>query len=62
MQGQSKPQTKGLMRRQKGWIGFVRSYNNYVENSSYDSMTWGKGTMKAKEVTKDEMGKITYKF
>jgi len=50
------------MRRQKGWIGFVRSYNNYVENSSYDSMTWGKGTMKAKEVTKDEMGKITYKF
>jgi len=49
------------MRRQKGWIGFVRGYKKYIEEGKYDDITWGTGS-KAKEVTKDVMGKITYKF
>ena len=55
-------ENKALLRRQKGWKGFVQSYNNYCDNGSYDDMKWGKGTLKPKSVTKDEMGKITYKF
>jgi hypothetical protein len=62
MEGQNKPQTKGLMRRSKGWIGFVRSYNNYIENGSYDKMTWGRGTKSPKDVSTDAMGKTIYKF
>jgi len=50
------------MRRQKGWIGFVRSYKNYIENGGYDEVEWGKGTKSPKEVTKDAMGKTIYKF
>jgi hypothetical protein len=63
MQGQEKPQTKGLLRRRKGWIGFVRGYKKYIEDSNYDDITWcsnGRGV--AKKVTEDAMGKITYKF
>jgi hypothetical protein len=62
MEGQNKPQTKGLMRRRKGWIGFVRSYNNYIKNGSYDDLKWDSKLAKASSVTVDEMGKITYKF
>jgi len=50
------------MRRQKGWIGFVRSYKNYIENGSYDDVKWGKGTKDPKEVNTDAMGKTIYKF
>ena len=57
----NKPQ-KALMRRQKGWIGFVRSYKNYIENGGYDDVRWGKGTKDPKEVTTDAMGKTIYKF
>lgn len=45
------------MRRQKGWIGFVRSYKNYVENGHYDRIVWGDRTKEPKEITKDVMGK-----
>ena len=50
-------ENRSLMRRQKGWKGFVRSYKNYVENGHYDEVKWGEGTKKPKSVTKDIMGK-----
>ena len=54
---------KPLMRRQKGWIGFVRAYKNYIENGSYDDMDWKSGgTKKPKSVTKDVMGKEIQKW
>lgn len=28
--------------QRKGWIGFVRSYRKFVEESSYDDIKWGK--------------------
>ena len=55
-------ENKALMRRTKGWIGFVRSYNNYIKNGSYDVMDWGSGTKKPKSVTIDKMGKETQKW
>lgn len=51
-----------VLRRQKGWKGFVRSYNNYIKNGSYDNVKWGKGTIKPKERTKDIMGKEIIKY
>ena len=62
MQGENKQGNKALMRRQKGWIGFVRSYKNYIEHGNYDNMKWDTKMAKASSVTVDEMGKITYKF
>ena len=64
MEGQHKPQTKGLMRRRKGWIGFVRGYKKYIKDSNYDCINWDSNTCRetVKEVTQDAMGKITYKF
>ena len=50
-------ENRALMRRTKGWTGFVRSYNNYIKNGSYDKMNWGTGSKKAKSVTKDKMGR-----
>ena len=50
------------MRRQKGWIGFVRSYKNYVENGQYDRIVWGDRTKEPKEVIKTEMGKEIQKW
>jgi len=55
-------ENKALMRRTKGWKGYVRSYNNYIENGSYDVMDWGTGTQKPKSVTKDKMGKEIQKW
>lgn len=55
-------ETKPLLRRQKGWPGFVRSYRNYIENGSYDQVKWGKRTKEPKSVEKTPMGKIIYKF
>ena len=51
-----------FLRRQKGWMGFVRSYNNYIENGSYDNVKWGSGTLAPKKVEVDPMGKTTYTF
>lgn len=53
---------KPLMRRQKGWIGFVRSYKKYIESGNYDEIKWGEGTVKPKDVEVDHMGKKTYRF
>ena len=50
-------ENKALMRRSKGWKGFVRSYTNYITNGSYDKIKWGEGTKDPKSVTKDKMGK-----
>jgi hypothetical protein len=50
------------LRRQKGWIGFVRSYKNYITNGSYDSIKWGDRTSEPKEVTRTEMGKEIQKW
>ena len=50
------------MRKSKGWIGFVRSYNNYIKNGSYDKMKWGDRTQEPKDVTTDKMGKTIYKW
>lgn len=46
-----------VLRRQKGWIGFVRSYKNYIENGSYDDIKWDK-----KKAKKDVMGKEIIKY
>lgn len=51
-----------VLRRQKGWKGFVRSYNNYIANGSYDKMKWGKGTKEPKEVIVTTMGKQIIKY
>ena len=55
-------ENKPLMRNRKGWVGFVRSYRDYIKNGSYDDMKWGEGTKKPKSRTKDEMGKEIIKF
>ena len=48
---------KPLMRRQKGWIGFVRNYKKYINSGGYEKVKWGAGTLKPKEVVKTPMGK-----
>lgn len=53
---------KPVLRRQKGWKGFVRSYNRYVNEGSYDDIDWGKGTQKPKSREKDIMGKEIIKW
>ena len=53
---------KPLLRRQKGWYGFVHNYPNYVKNVDWDKIEWGKGTEKPKSVEVDAMGKQTIKF
>lgn len=55
-------QKRGQMYKQKGWIGFVRSYKNYIENGSYDEIKWGERTKEPKEITKDVMGKEIQKW
>ena len=55
-------ENKPILRRQKGWRGYVQSYNNYITNGSYDDMDWGKGTKDPKRVTKDAMGKEIQKW
>lgn len=52
-----KDRNKTPMYRKKGWIGFVRSYKNYVENGNYDQIKWGDRTKEPKEIIKDVMGK-----
>ena len=55
-------ENKPLLRGQKGWIGFVRSYRKYIETGSYDTMDWGRGTVKPKKRDKDVMGKEVITF
>ena len=57
----AKKETKALMRRRKGWIGFVHGYADYVKNVDWDSIEWDKKT-KAKSVEKDAMGKEIQKW
>ena len=52
---------KPILRRQKGWKGFVQSYNKYVDEGSYDDIDWTKKA-KPKSETKDIMGKTIIKF
>ena len=54
-------ENKALMRRRKGWIGFVHGYADYVKNVDWDSIKWDKKT-KAKSVEKDAMGKEIQKW
>ena len=51
-----------LMRRQKGWIGFVRSYKKYINSGGYENVEWGEGSLKPKSVSKDVMGKEIQKW
>lgn len=39
--------------KRKGWIGFVRSYKDVIENGNWEKVDWGKGTKKPKKVEKD---------
>jgi hypothetical protein len=57
---------KALMRRRKGWIGFVHGYSDWVkacERGVWDNVKWNKDPKKsgAKEVRK-EGNKTIYKF
>ena len=47
------------LNRLKGWIGYVRSYNNLVKQ--HDKVKWGEGRVKP-EVVKKTPFKTTYKF
>ena len=54
-------ENRPLMRRQKGWIGYVRSYKKYVDEGHYDDVTWGKRTKEPEYEIRDKMGKIIQK-
>jgi hypothetical protein len=56
----SRPRSKKLYRR-KGWKGFVHSYKNYIDNSSYDDVKWDEKLCEDKIVQKDDF-KTIYKF
>jgi hypothetical protein len=55
-------ENKALLRRNKGWKGFVHSYKNYIENGSYDDMKWGKGTKEPVSIETTKMGKVIIKW
>lgn len=47
-----KKPNKLILSRQKGWRGYVHSFNDYVD--AYDKTKWdGKGTIKPKKVVTD---------
>jgi len=54
-------ENKALLRRRKGWIGFVRDYSKWVASHNYENVKWDKQS-KAKSVTKDIMGKEIQKW
>ena len=54
-------ENKAQLRRRKGWIGFVHGYADYVKNVDWDSIKWDKKT-KAKEETRDSMGRLIQKW
>jgi len=47
------------LNRLKGWIGYVRSYNNLVKQ--HDKVKWGEGRVEP-EIVKKTPFKTTYKF
>ena len=55
-------ENRPLMRRQKGWIGYCR-LDHAKLNEEWQKVDWTTGgTKKAKEVTKDAMGKEIQKW
>ena len=54
-------ENRAVLRRRKGWFGFVHGYADYVKNVDWDSIKWDKKT-KAKEETRDKMGRIVQKW
>jgi len=54
-------ENRPLLRGRKGWIGFVRDYNKWLESDGYENIEWDK-TSKAKSVKKDLMGKEIQKW
>lgn len=54
---------KPLMRRRKGWPGFVHGYNDWLKSKGYENVKWNKDPQQsgAKSVKK-ENGKIIYTF
>lgn len=54
-------ETKALMRRRKGWIGFVHDYNKWLASDGYENVEWDKKS-RAKSITKDVMGKEIQKW
>jgi hypothetical protein len=54
---------KPLLRRRKGWPGFVHGYNDWLASDGYENVKWNKDPKKsgAKTVTKDG-NKTIYKF
>lgn len=54
-------ENRPTMRKQKGWIGYVRS--DYINNENHDKIDWTTGgTKKPKAVEKDIMGKEIQKW
>ena len=54
-------ENRPMMRRTKGWIGYVRSFNEYCDNGNYDDIDWS-DKPETKSVVTDHMGKKIYKF
>jgi hypothetical protein len=53
---------KGGLRRQKGWIGFVWGYKDFLEKApEWDEIKWDKKS-KCKEETVSPTGKIIQKW
>ena len=55
-------ENKPLLRRQKGWPGFVHGYKKFIETVDWDSIKWGERTKNPKSEEKDSMGKIIQKW
>jgi len=51
----------GTLRKQKGWIGYVRDYRKYIDTGAYDDIEWNENT-KAQKVETNKNGKIIYTF
>jgi hypothetical protein len=49
------------MRKQKGWIGYVRDYRKYIDTGNYDNIEWDKETS-AKKVEEKKDGRKVYTF
>lgn len=63
----SSQSSKGpILRRQKGWYGFVHGYSKWIkaceEEGRWDNIEWNGGTIKAKSREKDVMGKEIIKY
>jgi hypothetical protein len=54
---------KGTMRhRQKGWIGYVRSFDKYLDDSFYDEIKWGEPEDSGAKEIINKGNKTIYKF